>query len=145
MKLISNLKWKFLKIYQHIFYWLEWYFSDERKDPYRCTECGSTDVELKVWSKVNEGGRYGGDCDEFDHSFCNNCEENIHIRPTSYILVDVERWWDAAEIRTRAAVSGIAVAGFAPEDVREGFEYACDKFWERLTDEEKIDKWNDNK
>lgn len=94
MKWIKKLASCFCKQYQRLFYWLEWYFSDERINPYRCTTCGSTDVELKVWSKVNEGGRYSGDCEEFECSYCNHCQEHIRIRPTTDLLDDAEKWWD---------------------------------------------------
>lgn len=91
MKWINKLGWHLRQMYQNLFYWLEWHYSDERNNPYRCTECGSTDVEIRVWSKVNEGGRYSGDCEDYNHSFCNTCNDYVHIRPTSYIAEELKR------------------------------------------------------
>lgn len=139
-----KLKWEFRQFYQRLFYWLEWRISDERHDPYRCEECGSTDVEIKAWIKINEGGRYASDCEDFDRSYCNNCNENVRVRPTSALLNYAEEWWNITDICTREAVTGIAVAAFAAEDVRDGFDYACDKFWNKLSDAEKIEKWLNN-
>lgn len=41
--------------------------------PYRfkCKECGSTDLEFKMW--VNQDTEITTDCEE--HPFCNKCEE----------------------------------------------------------------------
>ena len=111
-----NLKWKFRQLYQRLFYWLEWRFSDERYDPYRCVECGSTDVEIKVWSKLNEGGRYGGDCEEFNRSYCNHCDELVRVRPTD----------------------------FSTEDGYRAFVDAGNSWWNKLSDEQKIQLWIQN-
>jgi len=84
-------------------------------------------VEIKVWCKVNEGGRYSGDCEEYDRSYCTACDNHVRIRPTSMLLAKAEEWWDrmAAEKKRRAA----DYAGFP------------DKFWHGLSEEEKIKLW----
>lgn len=134
-----KIRYKFRRICQHLFYWLEWWISDERKDPYRCTECGSTDVEIKVWAKVNEGGRYAGDCEEFERSFCNHCDDIVRVRPTSYLLSDIDQWFeiglgpDDPEV-----ISGLNYDDFATE---EEFEAACKKLWNKRSPEEKIEIW----
>ena len=38
---------------------------------FKCKECGSTDLEFKVW--VNQDMEITDDCEE--HPFCNNCQE----------------------------------------------------------------------
>lgn len=126
-KMHFSPRWRFREFYQRLFYRLEWRYSTERHDPYRCCECGSTDVEIKVWCKVNEGGRYSGDCEEYDRSYCNACDNHVRIRPTSMLLAKAEEWWDrmAAEKKRRAA----DYAGFP------------DKFWNGLSEEEKIELW----
>lgn len=116
----------------------------EPSDPWCCEKCGSLAVQDRVWIDANTQEIAVG-AQHRDESYCNDCEAHTyHIRESELMLI-LQKWWDAAEIRTRKAVTGIAVAGFAPEDVREGFDYACDKFWEQLTNEEKIDKWNEHK
>lgn len=139
-----NLKWKFRQLYQRLFYWLEWRFSDERHDPYRCSECGSADVEIKVWSKPNEGGRYGGDCEEFDRSYCNHCDELVRIRPTSALLKDAEAWWSAADFQKMETLTGLHQTDFSPEEGYQTFIDAGNSWWNKLSDEQKIQLWIQN-
>lgn len=145
---MKKIKWKFLwrfrQLYQRLFYWLEWRLSDERHDPYRCTLCGSTKVEIKVWSKVNEGGRYGGDCEEYDRSYCNDCEKNVRVRPTSFMLPNAQRWWCQSDFQQMERITGYRQDDFSPEDGYQAFVDACDKWWEILSTEEKICLWLKN-
>lgn len=143
-KLIHKLKWKFHQSYQHLFYWLEWRYSDERHDPYRCCDCGSTNVEIKIWSKVNEGGRPNGDCEEYECSFCNNCNENVRIRPTSYLLAEAEQWWGGTGFRTMEYLTGYRQGDFDPQDGYQDFVDACNSWWDALSTEEKIRLWRNN-
>lgn len=143
-KLIHKLKWKFRQLYQHLFYWLEWYYSDERHDPYRCCDCGSTDVEIKIWSKINEGGRPDGDCEEYEHSYCNACEENVRVRPTSYMLAEAEQWWGNSDFPTMERLTGYRQDDFDPEDGYQDFVDACNNWWKAMSDEEKIEVWLNN-
>lgn len=141
MNPLNKLKWKFRSLYQRIYYWLEWRISDERHDPYRCEVCGSTDVEIKAWIKPNEGGRYAGDCEEFDRSFCNNCDENVRVRPTSYMLQDVLRWWAKANFQLMERITGYRRINFDPADGYRAFVDTCNQWWGKLSTEEKIEIW----
>lgn len=114
------------------------------EDPWRCKECGSLAVQDQVWIDSNTGETMLTPQDKSEY-YCSDCQENIYHIHESELMKIIQQWWDAAEIRIKEAVTGIAVAAFAPEDVRDGFDYACDKFWERLTIEEKIGKWRDHK
>lgn len=144
-KLIHKLKWKFRQLYQHLFYWLEWRYSDERHDPYRCCDCGSTDVEIKIWSKINEGDRPNGDCEEYERSYCNACEENVRIRPTSSLLNDAEEWWDLADHIIMYKVTGLTLDDYTCDEIGVlAFESACQEYWGTLTDKEKIKTWLKN-
>lgn len=144
MKLADKFGWKFRQLYQRLFYWLEWRYSDERHDPYRCCDCGSTDVEIKIWSKLNEGGRPDGDCEEYERSYCNNCEENIRVRPTSYMLTDAQQWWGESDFRTMERLTGYRQGDFDPEDGYQDFVDACNNWWNALSTEEKIYLWLNN-
>lgn len=144
METINKLKWRFCQMYQRLFYWLEWRRSDERHDPYRCTMCGSTNVEIKVWSKINEGGRYGGDCEEFDHSYCNDCDDLVCIRSTSYMLSEAVQWWKACDFRQMERTTGYRQDDFSPEEGYKQFVDACNNWWEALSTEEKICLWLNN-
>lgn len=141
MKPINKLKWKFRQLYQRLFYWLEWRLSDERHDPWRCEECGSTDVEIKVWIKPNEGGRPNCDCEEFDRSYCNTCNENVRVRPTSALLNYAEDWWAGTDFPQMERITGYRQDDFSPEEGYQEFVDACNKWWEALSIEEKICLW----
>lgn len=113
-------------------------------DPWRCKVCGSLNVRAQVWVDSNTEKILSEVEDRGDCQCCDCGEENYPILESELMQI-IQTWWEQADIPVKEAVTGIAVAAFAPEDVREGFDYACDKFWERLTLEEKIEKWNDNK
>lgn len=144
MKLIDKFGWKFRQLYQHLFYWLEWRYSDERHDPYRCCDCGSTDVEIKIWSKINEGGRPDGDCEEYERSHCNACEENVRIRPTSYMLAEAQRWWNTSDSRIMEHLTGHRQGDFDSKGGSQNFVNACNNWWNALSTEEKIRLWLNN-
>ncbi len=141
MKWINKLKCFFWHQYRNLFYWLEWRFSDERKNPYRCTECGSTDVELKVWSKVNEGGRYSGDCEEYNHSFCNSCNENIRIRPTTDLLINAQTWWENMNVQEKERFTKHSQVESPYRNETHKFVDSCNEWWHKLSAEEKIRMW----
>lgn len=141
MKWIKKLGWLFRRQYQRLFYWLEWRYSDERQNPYRCTECGSTDVELKVWSKVNEGGVYSGDCEEYQNSYCYHCDGNTHIRPTSDLFKDAENWWKTLDLPEMEHHAGYLQSDFSAEKECTDFVNACNEWWHKLSPEEKIQTW----
>lgn len=137
----DKTKWSFYRLCENLFYWLSWCYSTERHDPYCCTECGSTDVEIKVWSKVNEGGRYGGDCEEFDRSFCNDCNSHVRVQPTSSLLESAEQWWQENDFRQLEKLTGLRQDDFSPEDGYQEFVDACNDWWRKLSPQEKITTW----
>lgn len=50
-----------------------------------CTTCGSSDVELKAWVKLNEDCKcthpddLSGYLSKTEDCFCNNCEKNVSL------------------------------------------------------------------
>lgn len=141
MKWINKLGWRFRQQYQHLFYWLEWRFSDERKNPYRCTCCASTDVEFKVWSKVNEGGRYSSDCEEYECSFCNSCDEYVRIRPTTDLLRDACVWWKKLDSQDMERIVAHHQVDFPTKEYNQKLPNFCNEWWHKLSTEEKIRTW----
>ena len=142
-KRIDSKRW-FRNLYQRLFYWLEWYFSTERKDPFRCTECGSVDVEIKIWSKVNQGGEPSGDCEEYDGCYCNGCENNVRILSTSIMLKETEEWWHRRTLEEKGLLSGFRKHQFDPPNDCQLFETACNNWWAALSVEEKVEYWLSN-
>lgn len=51
--------------------------ASEPQQIFVCSECGSSDVEIRQWVKPNEGDKLGGnDCPEREDCWCNSCEEH---------------------------------------------------------------------
>jgi hypothetical protein len=44
--------------------------------PHECNECGSTDLEFKMW--VNQDMKITDDCEE--HPYCNVCEDETRVK-----------------------------------------------------------------
>lgn len=46
-----------------------------------CAECGSTNVDIKMWVNPNTGMISGtcSDLDEEDDNWCNNCENHVQL------------------------------------------------------------------
>lgn len=132
--LIHHLRWKLLQFLEWLFYKIEWYFSEERNDPYRCEECGSIDVEIKIWSKINAGGQYAGDCEEYDHCYCHNCDKQVRIKSTSYLMASIEEWWESLDF-SQTMCRTFKLPGYCKPLF---LEQACQIYWSELSDEEKI-------
>ncbi|MDR2085788.1 MAG: hypothetical protein LBP72_01300 [Dysgonamonadaceae bacterium] len=58
---------------------------DEPEEYLICSECGSTNVQVKIWVYPNENNRYAGDVE--DDAWCDDCNKHISLdlqpRPVS--------------------------------------------------------------
>lgn len=124
---------------------IHWYFSDERHDPYRCCQCGSTHVKLRAWLYPNLGNKYDGDCEDLrgDEDWCDHCDGYTHIRRTSYMLDDAIAWWQGMDFKGMERITGLRQADFSARDGYQGFVHACNALWHALSDEQKINLWNE--
>lgn len=140
MNLLDKLKWKFRRQYQRLYNWLEWRFSDERHNPWRCEECGSLAVQEHIWVDANtrEEGTLAYNREE---NYCTDCNAHTyHIRENE-LLKNIRTWFDTASIHCLEKVSGLSAADF---DDEVSFRKACSAFWEGLTTNDKIKIWNEN-
>lgn len=64
------------------------------EEPYRCTNCGSTNVQRKVWARPNNNNEYVDDVGEDEtheeDCWCEDCEEHYEIKPHHEFMEDIE-------------------------------------------------------
>lgn len=47
---------------------------------YTCSECGSEDVEMRLWVRPNDGDKLAGnDCPESEDCWCNECQAHYSL------------------------------------------------------------------
>ena len=120
--------------------WINWLGSEERRNPYRCPECGSTDIHTRAWIAPNKGSRFIEDIidDGADDDWCRNCENIIRARPTDDLLTEANVWWGAMEFRDMERITGYRQYDFYPDDGYREFVDACTEWWESKPTEEQI-------
>lgn len=131
-----NLRRKFRQLYQRLYYWLEWRFSDERHNPWRCAACGALSVERKISIDVNSNDfDFGGIYEEF---VCIHCEHKSIIRQ-SELIRNIDDWFENhLQPDDPEVISGLDYGDFASE---EEYDAACKKLWDARSVEEKIEVW----
>ncbi len=67
---------------------------DEHLDPWRCEECGSTEVEQKVWADPNTLKVIAWDSAEGNDLWCRNCGAHTKQILESELIKAAEEWWD---------------------------------------------------
>lgn len=112
-------------------------------EPYRCTNCGSTEVQRKVWARPNNGNQYVDDVGESetheDDCWCDYCEGHHVIRPHREFMEDIDYWFsyelhpDDPEV-----ITGLCGEDYSSE---EAYNAALTAYWNALSDEQKINCW----
>jgi hypothetical protein len=117
--------------------------NDKVENPFRCVRCGSADVRIRAWIHPNENDRISGFCSDGEDgdSWCEKCEEHTGLKTEEELLEEIDGWWDDAGFEEMERVSGYRRTDFSPEDGYREFVDACNKYWEGLPVEEKIEKW----
>ena len=90
---INKLRFRLLETLDNLVACIHWYFSDERHDPYLCTNCGSTNVQRAAWVRPNHGNEYiedvgGCETDKGD-CWCDEGEGNHVIKPHKEFMKDI--------------------------------------------------------
>jgi len=139
-RLLIRTRLRFIDATLDLAAWINWLGSEERHNPYRCPECGSTDIQMRAWIAPNRGSRYVEDIidDGADDDWCRNCERTVRARPTDELLAETEKWWRGLEFATMERVTGCRQSDFDPEDGCQAFIDACGEWWMGKTTEEKI-------
>lgn len=132
---LRSLGWKMLRLLTRFHNWVHWYFSCERKNPYRCNHCGSTDIQVKAWINPNRGNSYISDMEDRE-CWCDACERHGVMIDTDQFLEWADNWWINLELFQKLVIKGIVDPEF---DGPENTEGECDEMWENLTDDKKIE------
>ncbi len=106
----------------------------EKDYPWRCTECGSLDVEY-----TDTGS---GDRNDF---WCNNCMEHSWQVQENELMQTTEEWWGAADFKAMERITGYRQIDFSPEEGYQAFVDACHEWWNGKTTDEKISFYFENK
>lgn len=54
-----------------------------------CQECGSKDIEEKMWVNPNTQ-EITGTCGDYEDNYCNNCQEHVKIIPEDEFIENEE-------------------------------------------------------
>lgn len=111
----------------------------EKKNPWRCEECGSLNVEQKVWVDSNSDEPAAQDSCDRNELWCSDCEEHTGQIQENVLLDIINDWFENHLEPDDPEV----ISGLDPDDYATGEEYdaACLEFWSALTNEEKISIW----
>jgi len=139
-RLLTRTRLRFINAALDLAAWINWLCSEERRNPYRCPECGSTDIQMRAWIAPNRGSRYVEDIiyGGADDDWCQNCERNVRARPTDELLAEAEKWWRESAFAKMERVTGYRQSDFDPEDGCQAFIDACEKWWDGRAIEDKI-------
>jgi hypothetical protein len=111
-------------------------------DPWLCKECGSLDIQHRVWIDVNTGEVVDRGNVERDDLWCADCREHTGQTQQSELLRNIDAWWAEAGCGDRERVTGLRRPDFDPDDGFRAFADACNDRWNALSTDEKISAWN---
>ena len=120
--------------------WIDYLRSEERRNPYRCSVCGSTNIHTKAWIAPNRGSRFVEDIidDGPKQDWCEECAKRTYARPTDIMLAEAEEWWGETDFRAMERITRYRQMDFDPEDGYQAFVDVCNKWWHAHTADEKI-------
>ncbi len=126
--------------------WTEPVFGQEEITPgesYRCTNCGSTDVQRKVWARPNNCNEYVNDVGEYetheDDCWCDCCEGHYVIKPHSEFMEDIDDWFlNELQPDDPEVITGLCECDYPSA---EAYDTAVAAYWDNLSDEQKINCW----
>lgn len=110
---------------------------------YRCTNCGSTDVQRKVWVRPNNGNQYVddvGECETHeDDCWCDCCEGHHVIKPHRDFMEDIDHWFlNELQPDDPEVITGLCECDYPSA---EAYDAAVTAYWNGLSDEQKISCW----
>ena len=109
------------------------------EDPWRCEECGSLNVDMKVWVGSNTGEQTAQDCVDRGDCWCYDCEEHTN-QVQENDLIDTINYWFHNDLKPddTEVISGLNSEDYATE---EEYDQACNNHWESLSSEKRISIW----
>ena len=126
--------------------WTEPVFEQEEvipEEPYRCTNCGSTEVQRAAWVRPNRGHEYVDDVgDDETHEndcWCEECVEHHVIKPHREFMADIDYWFfNELQPDDPEVITGLCACDYPSA---EAYDAAVAAYWNALSDEQKIDCW----
>jgi hypothetical protein len=131
--------------------WLEanGFITVQPANPYRCADCGSINVQKMAWVRPNEDFKFLDFCSEDDEegdNWCDDCEEHCDLIPEDELLKKINKWWKKLGIYSKEEIAGLWLYDYETNEAGKAeFNADCKKFWDGLTTEQKIEKWQTNK
>lgn len=118
-------------------------FEQEEITPYRRTNCGSTDVQRKVWARPNNYNEYVddvGECETHeDDCWCDHCEGHHVVKLHHEFMEDIDHWFlNELQPDDPEAITGLYECDFPSA---EAYDVAVATYWNSLSDEQKINCW----
>jgi hypothetical protein len=114
-------------------------------NPYRCANCGSTNLQKTAWVRPNKDNAfvdYFGEENDEEDQWCDDCEEHAEFLPEDKFLKEVTDWWKKLGIYAKEEISGLWLDEYEVNEAgKTEFQQDADKLWEGLSLEEKIEKW----
>lgn len=106
-------------------------------------------MQERGWVYPNQGYKYEGVCEDLrdDQNWCDQCNVYAHIRTTSSMVYDADRWWSNISLKERESITGIIQEDFVKDvsilddEADDAFDDACNIYWHNLSAKQKILKW----
>lgn len=125
---------------KHIVIWLkeQSFLPDEEESELVCEECGSLNVQEKVWVAVNEDNAYVEGCSEDDDDrYCKECHEHVDFCTRKEFEERIDDWWKNVTDAQKESITHLRQSDFGTP---QGFVAACDSYWSNLSYNEKRKK-----
>lgn len=111
---------------------------DGNHNPWRCKECGSLNIQQKVWADANTGEITDWESVEDDDCRCLDCGANTEHVEEEELMQTIIKWWGEADFRALERITGYRQLDFDPEDGYQAFVGACNEWWGNKTTDKKI-------
>lgn len=94
-----------------------------------CSECGSLQIEVRVWADANTN-EYSGDVDDDSNGkWCAECEYSAHFCSKTEFLQKMQVWWNGRDITTIERITGLREDDYPSDDGAQAFVDAAEKWW----------------
>ena len=115
------------------------------QNPWRCAECGSSDVQELSWVDRNTGKFKSIGSNEEKDRWCEYCEAHTLQVTESELMEDINYWWKQLDGDTTEIVTNIDSDSYSShKNPEKAHEKGIDRYWNNLSTEQKISIWKYN-
>ena len=112
------------------------------ENPFRCAECGSTDIQHVAWVDTNTYEYKDLFLSDDQDKSCEYCDEHTRQIPESELMEDIAQWWKQLDGETMEIITGLEHESYCTEPDQDiAFDKACNDHWMDLDKEQKIAIW----